>query len=346
MKKVLFFACALLSLMVFADEKLLKAVIDKDTTFYYECDLKAIGEVPVPEDVEMDKLPFNKVTQANEAIEKLMKTLGLDPKVDLVKMTAAAPIKAEDLNNARNIDMNKIKFSGAIQLAKAVDASVIPDAISTYLKDVDQEGICVPGKEGELNSYKLTIKKVTYLMVLAADGKGFLFGTEAGAKEAVARYVSGAIVPMSADLLAIKNTARSKGHYTLLFQAPTELQENLRARAMTMAQGNPIEAGILGEVANVKGMSVVCNMTDKGIELVLSTLLPTPESAMSFKGMVFDGALKPILSMLVMQFASQQLGFIDGMKTSLEGNAARIETVISFEDLKALSAGRAAAPQF
>ena len=58
---------------------------------------------------------------------------------------------------------------------------------------------------------------------------------------------------------------------------------------------------------------------------------------MAFKNTLLDGMVKPILSMLVTQYAAQQLDFIEGLKTSLEGSVAKIETVVTFEDLNSIA---------
>ena len=43
MKKIVFVLCALVSLLSFAESKVLQAVYVPDMTFLYECDLKALG---------------------------------------------------------------------------------------------------------------------------------------------------------------------------------------------------------------------------------------------------------------------------------------------------------------
>ena len=110
-------------------------------------------------------------------------------------------------------------------------------------------------------------------------------------------------------------------------------------------QVNPMEAGLLGEIANVTGFSLICNANEKGLDIIVSTLLPTPENAMSFKNTLLDGMVKPLLSMLVLQYAQQQLEFIEGMKTSLEGKVARVETTITYDDLKSITGFMSQLPQ-
>ena len=346
MKKMVLLLCAALSLLSFAEEEVLKAILVPNMTIFYECNLKALGTMPNMEDKleKMDNVPMSDALRMNSATEKMMKALGLDPKKDISKMDMVAALNDQQLASLqRGAKMDKWPFCGAVETLKPIDVATAPEAITTYLSEIGEGGSCTPFKVGELNGLKLKMPvskkmKISELTLLfPPDGKGMFFGTEAEVKAAAERLVSKNLNAMPAEFIDLKKIAKPNAHYLVLFKVPAELQSNLKGKAIAQAQGNPMEAAILGEMANVSGAAISCTMSEKGFEVVVATQLPTPENAMAFKNTLLDGMVKPILSMLVTQYAAQQLDFIEGLKTSLEGSVAKIETVVTFEDLNSIA---------
>ena len=346
MKKAVLVLCALMSLLTFADSKILQCVFVPDMTFLYECDLKAIGAIEgVEEKLEkIEDVPFSDALKLNASTEKMLKALGLDPKKDLLKLNMVAALTAEQLSGMKsNAKLDKVPFCGAVETLKPIDVKAAPEAITTYLSEVGAGGTCTPFKVGELTGLKLKLppsdkNKIDEIsLVFPADGKGLVFGTDELARAAIERYVSGKLNPLPFSFEELKKISKPNSHYCLLFKMPSEVQADLKNKAIAEAQNNPMEAGILGEIANVAGFSFTCNVVEKGLEIVISTLLPTPENAMSFKNTLLDGLFKPMLTMLVTQYAQQQLNFIEGMKTVLDGKVARIETLLTYDDIKGIA---------
>ncbi len=346
MKKMVLLLCAVLSLLSLAEEEVLKAILVPNMTIFYECNLKALGAMPSMEDKleKMDNVPMADALKMNSATEKMLKAFGLDPKKDISKMDMVAALNDQQLASIqRGAKMDKWPFCGAVETLKPIDVATAPEAITTYLSEIGEGGSCTPFKVGELNGLKLKLpvsKKMAIselTLVFPPDGKGMFFGTEAEVKAAAERLVSKKLNTLPAEFVELKKISKPNAHYLVLFKLPAELQNNLKTRAVAQAQGNPMETAILSEVANVSGSSISCTMTEKGFEVVIATQLPTPENAMSFKNTLLDGMVKPILSMMVMQYAAQQLDFIEGLKSSLEGSVAKLETVITFEDMNSMA---------
>jgi len=245
----------------------------------------------------------------------------------------------------------KVPFCGAVETLKRIDVSAAPAAITTFLSEIGEGGSCTPFKVGELTGLKLKLlpsndKKLDEIsLVFPADGMGVIFGKEELVRSAAERYISGTINQLPYSFEELKKISKPNSHYCVLFKMLSDIQASIKRKAISAAQSNPMEAMVLGDMANVSGFSITCKVGEKGLEIVVSTQLPTPENAMSFKSNLLDGLLKPMLSILVTQYAQQQLGFIDGMKTSLEGNVARIETLVTLEDLAGIAGIAAQFPQ-
>lgn len=349
MKKVVLVLCALVSLLTFAESKILQSVYVPDMTFLYECDLKALGAMEGIEEklAKVDDVPFSDMLKLNASTEKMLKALGLDPKKDLVKLNMVAALTGEQLSAIQKMQKNekvdKVPFCGAVETLKPIDVAAAPEAITTYISEIGAGGSCTQFKVGELTGLKLKMPPSTnskleeVSLVFPADGKGVVFGTEELVRAAMERYVSGKLNQLPFSFEELKKISKPNSHYCFMFKMPAEVQGDLKKKAIAAAQVNPMEAGVLGEIANVSGVSLTCNVGDKGLSIVISTQLPTPENAMSFKNSLLDGLVKPMLTMLVTQYAQQQLSFIEGMKTSLEGNVARIETLLTFDDIKGIA---------
>ena len=138
MKKVVLVLCALVSLLTFAESKILQSVYVPDMTFLYECDLKALGAMEGIEEklAKVDDVPFSDMLKLNASTEKMLKALGLDPKKDLVKLNMVAALTGEQLSAIQKMQKNekvdKVPFCGAVETLKPIDVAAAPEAITTY----------------------------------------------------------------------------------------------------------------------------------------------------------------------------------------------------------------------
>ena len=127
MKKIVFVLCALVSLLSFAESKVLQAVYVPDMTFLYECDLKALGAM---EGVEaklekMENVPLADVLNLNASTEKMLKALGLDPKKDLVKLNMVATVSTEQMSSIqKGANLDKMPFCGAVERTISVQGNI------------------------------------------------------------------------------------------------------------------------------------------------------------------------------------------------------------------------------
>ena len=158
MKKLLIVLCTLVSVLSFADNKILQAPLLPDMSFYYECNLQALNAVPGLEEKleKMDNAPLGDALKINEATEKMVKALGLDPKKDVLKMNCVATLTPEQIANLqKGADSDKWTFCGAVETAKAIDVAAAPEAITTYMSEIGGGSTSTPFKVGEMTGLKL-----------------------------------------------------------------------------------------------------------------------------------------------------------------------------------------------
>jgi len=293
-------------------------------------DLKAANESPFIKavDAESQKQPTPQSRQMEEALEEL----GLaEEDLEYMSVSVAGIAQMQQMQQSGS---TQEEFAGAISaviavsLAKPVTAEELRSVLVKY-GDVDEAEIetteiggfpalAAPEKPGEPRFALLTRPR--------ESGSLVLLGTFDELANALQRIDAGTdSMPAFVADVASKLLENQFGY--LVYDIPPEL----RAALSEQMKGNPMAASFaqpLGTLSNV-GLGMAAE-EDFNVELLMRT--GSPEDAQTLKGL-FDSQVLFFVRMIASQQTGEVPQFVEGMTTTVEGNAMHLSLTMTQEEM-------------
>lgn len=361
MKRFLIALSVVMSCICLADANdVFKAIVLKDSNVWFDIDQASLRKAPLA--AEFDKLEKagqeqfiknvnnlkpDKAAENKRALEMLTacaKALGIDNKEKVDRFAIAGCVNTLEKNAGK--DLGDAKLCAAWQLVELLTVEQIKTNLEKCMEELGKSNlkmeIVTIGThkmlkviaEGENANEEAT--EITFFICVVEDAKCMLLADEKVITDVLERLDKKAFFPLDAAMLEIRASLPEKHFMELLVKLPEEAMSGLSEKAATTMATNPMLANVMFNLANLKGFAFSGYLSEKGAEYALMGILDSPENAIAFKSVLLDGMVKPMLTMMVVNYAGQNLSCIENMEALLNEKATGLKTTITKADLELL----------
>ncbi|MBR4675631.1 MAG: hypothetical protein IKP00_14315 [Victivallales bacterium] len=338
MKKLLLFCLLIATIACFASESAYKALFGKDTNILVKGDAAAWEKFAKDNKLE-DMFSFmknqNELSDISTSLQKKLEEKLKDNKVQNVFISAT--VTKDDILGA--LDAKSAK--GVFFLAE-LEAPLTIDLLLEIVNEVDKKEE-IEAKRADIDGFpamQVKAKEDEVVIALVDSGKSIVASKVEDMKTYLERYKSGTGVGVSAKLAEVI-AAGNAGHLVISFAMPDGLDKYLGENAEKSRESDPMNATFMDTGAKLQGVSIGVNANGSNLDVKLGFLMNTPEDAIQLKAFIFEGMLKPMLSML-MDSQGKPYSFVQKLTFGCENRCATATTSITIDEIAGFAKNLAA----
>ena len=338
MKKLLLFCLLIATVACFASEKAYKALFGNDTNILVKGDAAAWEKFSKDNKLE-DMFSFmknqNELSNISTSLQKKLEEKLKDNKVQNVFMSAT--VTKDDILSA--LDTKSVK--GVFFLAE-LEAPLTIDLLLEIVNEVDKKDE-INAKRADINEFpamQVKVKEDEVVIALVDARKTIVASKVEDMKTYLERYKAGT-GSVSAKLTEVIDAAGNGGHLVIAFAMPDGLDKYLGEKAEKSRENDPMNATFMDTGAKLQGVSVSVNANGGNLDIKLGFLMNTPEDAIQLKAFIFEGMLKPMLSML-MDGQGKPYAFVQKLTFGCENRCATATTSITIDEIAGFAKNMAA----
>ena len=330
MKKLVLFCLLMAAVAGFASEAAYKALFGKDTNILIKGDAPAWDKFSKDNKLE-DMFSFmkkqNDLSDISTSLQKKLEEKLKDNKVQSVFVSAA--VTKDDILGALDAKSAKGVFF-LVELEAPLTMDLLMEIVNESGKKEELE--CKRADIDGFPSMQVKVKEDLVAISLVDSGKSIVASKADEMKTYLERYKAGAGAGVSAKLSEVMAAAGNGGHLVISFAMPDGMDKYLGDKAEKSRENDPMNATFMDTGAKLQGLSVIVNANGSNLEVKLGFLMNTPEDAIQLKAFIFEGMLKPMLSML-MDSQGKPYSFVQKLTFGCENRLATATTSITIDEI-------------